>query len=91
MDMKEKMAIGHMENYYLRLRRSYIYTTFEEVEDADWYWSPKEIQMFDELWFDDVPIKAMAKELRRSEVAVFFLSLDRIQRGKIKPRNWSIW
>lgn len=85
------MAKGHIEHYYLRLKRNFIYTTFEDIEDMDWYWSMAEIQRFDEMWFEDKPLTEIAKELRRSEIAVFFLSLDRVYHKKIKPRNWKVW
>lgn len=80
-----------MENYYLRNRRNIIYTSLEEIEDTDWFWCPSEIEKFDNLWNEGKPIKEMARELNRSEIAVFLQSLDRIYRGKIKPRDWRIW
>jgi hypothetical protein len=92
LSIKENRNIGRMEEYYLRNKRSEIYIALEEVEDVDFYWSPNEIIRFDEGWEKDTPIVEMAKELRRSEIAVLFLSLDRVFRGKIKPRDgWKIW
>jgi hypothetical protein len=89
---KDSQTIGRMEEYYLRDRRNTIYIALEEVEDADFYWSPTEIDRFDSLWKLDNPIVEIAKEMRRSEIAVFLLSLDRVFRGKIKPRKgWSFW
>lgn len=78
------------KNDYLGQRNA-MNISLERVKDTDWFWSLGEIQMFDELWFDGMPIVDMAKELRRSEVAVFLQSLDRMYRGKIKPREWKIW
>jgi hypothetical protein len=92
MNIQESRNIGRMEEYYLRDRRNFIYIALEEVEDADFYWSPSEIERFDNMWKKKFPIVEIAKELRRSEIAVFLLSLDRVFRGKIKPRKgWSFW
>lgn len=87
----EKSARTKMEQYYLRHRRSVIHTSLEDIEDTEWFWSPSEIRKFDELWDADMPIRDMAKELRRSEISIFLLSLDRLYKGQIKPRNWKIW
>ena len=87
----EKQNKARMENYYLRHKRNIIYTSLEEIEDTDWFWCPSEIEKFDRLWNEGKPIKEMAQELRRSEVAVFLLSLDRIFKGAVKPREWRIW
>jgi hypothetical protein len=89
---EESQAIGWMEYNYLKQKRNTIYIALEEVEDMDFYWSPKEIEKFDGLWKEDTPIKEMAESMRRSELAVFLLSLDRIFRGLIKPRkSWNFW
>jgi len=86
------MAAGHMERNYLTLKRNYIYTALEDVEDAEWYWSPSEIKEFDWLWRKNKPLVEIAGELQRSEVAVFLLSFDRVAKGKIKARKgWKIW
>jgi hypothetical protein len=87
----EKSAITKMERYYLRHKRPVIYTALENIEDTEWFWSRKEIRKFDRLWNQDMPIRDIAKELRRTEMAVFLLSLDRLFKEKIKPRNWKIW
>jgi len=88
----ENRAVGRLEQYYFKNSRRNIYIALEEVEDADFYWSPKEIEKFDGLWVEETPIKEMAEALKRSEIAVFLLSLDRIFRGKIKPRrDWNFW
>lgn len=89
---KEKQAIGWMEYTLLQHKRNSIYIALEEVEDTDFFWSSKEVKKFDGLWEEEMPITEIAKELRRSEIAVFLLSLDRIHREKIKPRmGWNIW
>jgi hypothetical protein len=85
------MNKARMENYYLRFKRNVIHTALEDIEDTDWFWCPSEIQKFDELWEQDKSIKEMAQELRRTEIAILLLSLDRIFKGEVKPREWRIW
>ncbi|MFE8704112.1 hypothetical protein ACFYKX_26445 [Cytobacillus sp. FJAT-54145] len=89
--INDNKAKGKIESYYLRLKRNTIYTSLEDIEDTEWYWSPSEVKEFDELWNKDMPIKEMALELGRSEIAVFLQSLDRLYKGKIQPRNWHFW
>lgn len=89
---RELMIQGQLENSFLRNKRNNIYIALEEVEDTDFFWSLQEIQYFDELWFDEISLVNIAKEMRRSEMSVFLLAFDRIARGNIKPRKgWSIW
>ena len=89
--MKENRARAKIESYYLRLNRNVIYTSLEDIEDTEWFWAPSEIKRFDKLWKEDVPIRDMAVELGRSEIAVFLQSLDRLYKGKIQDRGWKIW
>lgn len=92
LSIQENRAIGRMEQYYFQNKRNNIYIALEEVEDTNFYWSPKEIVRFDKLWEEDTPITEIATEMRRSEISVFILSLDRIFREKVKPRkNWNFW
>ncbi|MGD6898628.1 hypothetical protein [Bacillus infantis] len=87
-----KRLVAENEAYLQQFRRAKIYTTFEEVEETDWHWAEREIRKFDELWKADMPLREMAKELRRSELAVMLAAFDRLARGKIKPREgWRIW
>lgn len=88
---RDKMAAGHIENYYLRLKRNVIYTALEDIEETEWFWSPSEIKEFDWLWNKDKPITEIADEMGRSAVAVLMLALDRIHKERIKPREWRIW
>lgn len=92
LSIQENRTVGRMEQYYFKNKRNNIYIAMEEVEDADFYWSPNEIKQFDALWEEDTPIVEIATEMKRSEIAVFLLSLDRIFRKKIKSRkNWNFW
>jgi hypothetical protein len=89
---EESQAIGWMEYNYLKQKRNTIYIALEDVEDVDFYWSPKEIETFDGHWKEDTSIIDIAKSMRRSELAVFLLSLDRIFKRKIKTRkDWNFW
>jgi hypothetical protein len=91
LSIKENRNIGRMEEYYFKNKRNNIYIALEEVEDMDFYWSPNEIKKFDTWWEKDTPLAEIATKMKRSELAVFFLSLDRVFRGKVKPRNWKFW
>lgn len=85
-------AITQIKKMHQRKKRSSIYIALENVEDCDFYWSPREIENFDLLWEEETPINKIAKEMRRSPLSVFLLSFDRIARGLIKPRDgWKIW
>jgi hypothetical protein len=87
----EQKAIGKIEALYLRNQRRNIYTSLEDVEDIDFFWSRTEIHEFDFWWEKDKPLTEIAEEMERSETAVFLLALDRLAKGTIKPRNWKIW
>lgn len=87
----EKMTAGKIESYYLKLKRNSIYTSLEDIQDTEWFWSPSEIKEFDWFWKQEKPIQEIAKELGRSEVAVFLLALDRMYKERITPRDWRIW
>jgi hypothetical protein len=88
----EQKAIGKIEALYLRNQRRNIYTALEEVEDIDFFWSRTEIHEFDFWWKQDKPLTEIAEEMERTETAVLLLALDRVMKGKIKPRNgWKIW
>lgn len=89
---KEKQAIGWMEYTLLQHKRNHIYIALEEVVDSDFFWSDREVNRFDRLWEEDTPLTEIATEMRRSEIAVLLLSLDRILQGEIKPRQgWKFW
>lgn len=91
LSIQENRTVGRMEQYYFKNKRNNIYIALEDVEDVDFYWSRKETEKFDKAWEKDTPIKEIATEMRRSEIAVFLLSLDRILKGKVKPRDWKMW
>jgi len=88
----ESRKISKLEQNHLTRKRKYIYTALENVEDADWYWDVKEILDFQELWNAEISVKDIAAYLKRTEMSVLLLSLDRMAKGKIKPRQgWSLW
>lgn len=89
--MTEARTIAKIESYYLKQQRIKINVSLEDLEDTEWFWSNTEIRKLDAMWKQDMPMTEIAEELRRSEVAVFLQCLDRISKGALKPRNWSIW
>jgi hypothetical protein len=83
---------AQIERSHMKHKRKYIYTSLENVPDTDWYWSVNEILTFQELWEADISLRDMAAYLKRTEMSVLLLSLDRMAKGKIAPRDgWSIW
>lgn len=88
----ENRKIAKLEQNHLTHKRKYIYTALENVEEVEWYWSVKEILAFQELWKADISVRDIAACMKRTEMSVLLLSLDRIAKGKIKPREgWQIW
>lgn len=73
-------------------KRNKIYVALEDVRDMDFIWDMKEVFEFEKMWRRKVPLREIAAELNTTEVSVFLLALDRLQRGYIKPRNgWRVW
>lgn len=87
------MITAEQKRKYFKLkRRNVVYTALEGIDGAEWFWSIPELEEFDWMWNKDKPLKEIARELQRSEVAILLLSLDRIAKKKIKPREgWRIW
>jgi hypothetical protein len=90
-EKQSKQAAARMEQYYLRLKRNHIRISLEDVEDTEWMWSDREIKRLVRLWNKAKPMTEIAKELRRSEIAVFFQCLDLIYKKEVKPRDWRVW
>lgn len=73
-------------------KRNQIYVALEDVEDAEFIWSEKEIAKFEILWEKDMPLVDISKQLGCTETSVFLLAFDRGLKGTIKPRKgWHIW
>ncbi len=88
----EEMAKGRIESQYLTDEKYNFSIALENISDTDWFWTPEEHEKFDKLWNIKMPMNLMAKELNRSEMAVFLNALDRMASGFIKPRKgWKIW
>lgn len=69
-----------------------IYISLEDIPDAEWIWSEKDIIHFDILWGLDMPVPDIARQFRRSETSIVLLAFDRALQGKIVPRQgWNIW
>lgn len=88
----EEMAKGRIESDYLTDEKYSFSIALESLSDTDWFWTPEEHEKFDNLWKIKMPMNLMAKELNRSEMAVFLNALDRMANGFIEPRKgWKIW
>lgn len=73
-------------------RRNQIYVALEDIEDAEFIWSEKQVANFEILWNMDMPLSEIAKQLDCTETSVFLLALDRALKGSIERRKgWRIW
>lgn len=79
-----------VKHYHVR-EKQFVYIALEDVRDSDFFWSLDEIQRFDELWFEDMPMVEIAYEMRRTELSVFLLAIDRVYSGRITPREWKLF
>ncbi|RID85647.1 hypothetical protein D1970_08820 [Mesobacillus zeae] len=85
-------SAGRLEAKYLKNRRRYIYTAMDNVKEVEWHWSAPDVIAFQELWEAGISIKDIAAYFKQSELSVFLLSLDRLSKDKITPREgWNIW
>jgi hypothetical protein len=91
LDINENKCIGRVEHYYLKHKRNKIHVAMEDIEDTEWFWSEKEVRKFRRLWKMNMRIDHIAKEMKRSEVAIMFLALDQIHQKNIRARDWNIW
>ena len=91
-DSSENKTIAKLEANYLINNRRYVYTALEDAEDVDWHWSLEEVSVFQELWKSEISMKDIAAYMKRSELSILIIALDRLAKGKIKPRKgWQIW
>lgn len=77
---------------YFKHKRNEIYVALDDIEDAEFIWSEKQIANFEILWEMDMPLVEISKQLGCTETSVFLLAFDRGLKGRIKPRKgWCIW
>ena len=92
LDEVEEKDIRITENRLLKDLRNFIYIALEDVEDAEFIWSLREVREFEALWYREIPLSEIAETLERTEFSCLLLSLDRVMRGKLKPRKgWKVW
>ena len=60
-------------------------------EDMDFVWKKHQVVLFEEMWNRGMPLKDIAKMLRRSVDEVFVLALDRARAGAIQKRKGGIF
>lgn len=81
-----------IKNYKTHKRFNHLYISLDDIPDADFFWSDKEVINFDILWNLDTPISEIAKMMKKSEISILLLSFDRVLKGKVKSRSgWKIW
>lgn len=65
--------------------------TYIAHEHAGLDWDPKEVIKFDRLWNQGASYKEMARTLKRPQMDVTLLILDRAEKGYIKQRYGGIF
>lgn len=57
------------------------------LDDMNLDWMPADVKLFDQLWKEGVPVKEIARKLKRPAKEVVILLYDRASKGKVKPRK----
>lgn len=61
------------------------------LENADFGWRDEQVEVVDQLWKDGAPIDEIAKLMSRPARDVFLLIFDRLESGRLKEREGSIF
>jgi len=85
----EALTIYNMQKHW-KNRDGSIYVPLENAK-INWFFNPKEVGHFDDLWKEGLSIKKIAKAMNRPVLEVVLLLMDRDYQGKIKPREGGIW
>lgn len=70
-----------------------IYIPLEDL-GSEWIWTTDEIELFEIMWNEGMPIKEMAEYFGKHETTIVIVAIDRFlqKKPKIKPREgWNIW
>ncbi len=51
-----------------------------------WVWTPKELDLFREMWEDGHDIQTIAKKFRVGQLTIALLVMDQAELGEIKQR-----
>lgn len=87
----ENRTINTLESNYMSEERLNIYTLLEDIEEIRWHWSMEEIKLFEKLWNHNHRLVDIAAYMKRTEISILMLSLDRLLKGKIPRRDeWKI-
>lgn len=87
----ENTARSGIERRYMKKRNnSAVYIALEDLP-INFFWTPKEVGWFDQLWKEGWSITYIAETLERNPIDVALLIMDRNYKKKIKPRKNGIW
>lgn len=86
------MAAKKREKRNFKVFRENIYIALEDIPDADFIWSEKEMNHFKILWNLDTPLNDIAAQFNRPGLSALLIALDLGIKGEIKGREgWTIW
>jgi hypothetical protein len=66
-------------------------TIYIAHEDSNLDWKPKELEKFETLWNAGVSIQNIAKKLKRTQMEIGLIILDRADKGFIKKRKGGLY
>lgn len=88
---RESHSISVIEKNYLLNKRKKIYISLEDLGDDEWVWDEFELKKFRKMWREDLSLRSIAKNLKRTETSVLLLAFDQIDKSIIQPRSdWKI-
>lgn len=88
MSAVEQLAIRSIENYHMTERRQEVYIA---LEDLDFIWDIRQVLELDEMWRRGFSLQYMAEYFNRDPDEVAILLMDRLRRGRIRPRKGGIF
>lgn len=65
--------------------------TYIALEELNFLWKEKEVERFRELWKQGLPLKEIARQLKRTTEETFILALDQAKLGNVGKRRYGVW
>jgi hypothetical protein len=84
----EQYAITMIENLHMTEKRQKVYIA---LEDLDFIWDIRQVRELDEMWRRGFSLQYMAEYFDRDPDEVALLLMDRLRRGRIRPRKGGIF
>jgi hypothetical protein len=84
----EQLAIRSIESYHMTEQRQKVYIALEEL---NFIWDFRQVRELDEMWRRGFSLQYMAEYFDRDPDEVAILLMDRLRRGRIRPRKGGIF